>query len=116
MTEIRWFNKNKSCIEILSFRDYHTFLLTFNKNKSCIEMLEYIFDIREYASLIRTRVVLKSYDTLVKHTIKIKFNKNKSCIEILEKTFISICRSCLIRTRVVLKFQSCDTLFALCFV
>ena len=38
MTEIRWFNKNRSCIEIRFWKCSIRANAKFNKNRSCIEM------------------------------------------------------------------------------
>ena len=38
MAEIRWINKNKSCIEIFLVPILQTDQRLINKNKSCIEM------------------------------------------------------------------------------
>ena len=59
MAEIRWFNKNKSCIEIKVIQDA----------------------LVKCGGLIRTRVVLKLLDTILSKGDYV-FNKNKSCIEI----------------------------------
>ena len=61
MAEIRWINKNKSCIEIFLVPILQTDQRLINKNKSCIEILKYHTSLFAPLRLIKTRVVLKFF-------------------------------------------------------
>ena len=81
MAEIRWINKNKSCIEIFLVPILQTDQRLINKNKSCIEILKYHTSLFAPLRLIKTRVVLKFHSAFCT-SINYWINKNKSCIEI----------------------------------